>query len=185
MNSATLSTVHPGECKCHWFLSSTHSWEPLRSQLSLLIFPLDTIIPSANIYNCHLSSPIKSGKCTHSRTLFIIGCTGKGGWQHTPDTLIYLASHRRVSILLWQEDHDCLSTREEGREREREKRQNSRFNKGTDKKSEWIQPTWAPLPGSPYLLFAFLITPLPHTHVHPPFGIANQPMCFFYRRVMR
>lgn len=113
-----------------------------------------------------------------TRTLFIIGCTGKGGWQHTPDAPIYLASHRRVAILLWQEDCDCLSTRgREGGSREGERGENSSFNMAHDKESEWIQPTWTPQPGSPYLPFLFFSHFPPP--IHPPFGIANQPMCFF------
>lgn len=38
-------------------------------------------------------------------------------------------------------------------------RGNSCFNVATDKKSEWIQPTWTPQPGSPYLFFPTSLHP--------------------------
>lgn len=87
----------------------------------------------------------------------------------------------RVAILLWQEHHDCLL--EHGREGGRDWGENSSFNMAADKESEWIQPTWAPQPGSPYLPFPFFFFFFSHLPppIHPPplrFGIANQPMCF-------
>lgn len=68
----------------------------------------------------------------------------------------------------------CLSAG--GREGGRDWGENSSFNMAADKESEWIQPTWAPQPGSPYLPFPFFFL---HPSTHPlRFGIANHPMCF-------
>lgn len=76
----------------------------------------------------------------------------------------------RVAILLWQEHHDCLL--EHGREGGRDWGENSSFNMAADKESEWIQPTWAPQPGSPYLPFPFFFFFFSliflHPSTHPP-----------------
>lgn len=55
--------------------------------------------------------------------------------------------------------------------------ENSIINMATDKESEWMQPTWTLQPRSPYLPFPFFPS-FPSAYT-APFGIANQPMCFF------
>lgn len=106
----------------------------------------------------------------HTRTLFTIGSAGKGGWQHTPDAPIYLASHRpSCNIALTRAPRLLAWAREGGRERG----ENSSFNMAADKESEWIQPTWAPQPGSPYLPFSFFFFSHLPPPIHPPPSVSE------------
>lgn len=77
---------------------------------------------------------------------------GKGGWQHTPDAPIYLASHRWVAIL---PDKTTTIAWARGGAREeagREQCKNGRFNMVTDKESEPLNLD-LPFPFPPLLLY--------------------------------